>query len=84
MSTYKEIVYSVLDEIKSISDDSLFTEYHVIFLAEKYRTFLLKQRYSDIKKQIPESNYQTIRLDLIEVPAISGESCEGGSYLRSK
>ena len=84
MSTYKEIVYSVLDEIKSISDDSLFTEDHVIFLAEKYRTFLLKQRYSDIKKQIPESNYQTICLDLIEVPAISGESCEGGSYLRSK
>lgn len=81
MSTYKEIVYSVLDEIKSISDDSLFTEDHVIFLAEKYRTFLLKQRYSDIKKQIPESNYQTICLDLIEVP---GESCEGGSYLRSK
>ena len=51
MSTYKEIVYSVLDEIKSISDDSLFTEDHVIFLAGKLRTFLLKQRYSDIKKQ---------------------------------
>lgn len=84
MSTYKEIVYSVLDEIKSISDDSFFTEDHVIFLAGKYRTFLLKQRYSDIKKQIPESNYQTICLDLIEVPAISGEPCEGGSYLRSK
>lgn len=49
-----------------------------------YRGFLLKQRYSDIKKQIPESNYQTICLDLIEVPAISGEPCEGGSYLRSK
>ena len=84
MSTYREIVYSVLDEIKSTNDDSFFTEDHVIFLAGKYRTFLLKQRYSDIKKQIPESNYQTICLDLIEVPAISGKPCEGGSYLRSK
>lgn len=80
---YKEIVYMVLDEIKNNSDDSFFTEDHVIFLAGKYRAFLLKQRYSDIKKPIPESNYQTICLDLIEVPAISGEPCEGGSYLRS-
>ena len=82
--TYREIVYMILDEIKSVSDDAFFTEDHVIFLAGKIRTFLLKQRYSDIKKQIPESNYQTICLDLIEVPAISGEPCEGGSYLRSK
>lgn len=82
--TYREIVYMILDEIKSVSDDAFFTEDHVIFLAGKLRAFLLKQRYSDVKKQIPESNYQTICLDLIEVPAISGEPCEGGSYLRSK
>lgn len=82
--TYREIVYMILDEIKSVSDDAFFTEDHVIFLAGKLRTFLLKQRYSDVKKQIPESNYQTICLDLIQVPAISGDSCEGGAYLRSK
>lgn len=82
--TWREAVYIVLDEIKSTSDDSTYTEEHVMFLLAKYRVFLLKQRYSDIKKQIPESNYQTICLDLIEVPAISGEPCEGGSYLRSK
>ena len=84
MSTYKELVYMCLDELKLYSDDALYTEEHIMFLLGKYRTFLLKQRYSDIKKQIPESNYQTICLDLIEVPAISGEPCEGGSYLRSK
>lgn len=84
MSTYKELTYMVLDELKLYSDDALYTEEHVIFLLSKYRAFLLKQRYSDVKKQIPESNYQTICLDLIEVPAISGEPCEGGSYLRSK
>jgi hypothetical protein len=74
----------VLDELKLISDDATFTEEHIIFLLNNYRTFILKQRYDDIRKQIPESNYQTICLDLIEVPAIAGEPCEGGSYLRSK
>lgn len=85
MSTYKELVYLVLDELKLHSDDALFTEDHIIFLADKYRTFLLKQRYSDVKKQIPESNYQTICLDLIEVPAMAGAPCEleYSSYLRS-
>lgn len=84
MSTYKELVYMCLDELKLYSDDALYTEEHIMFLLGKYRTFLIKQRYSDVKKQIPESNYQTICLDLIEVPTISGEPCEGGSYLRSK
>ena len=84
MSTYKELIYMCLDELKLYSDDASYTEEHVMFLLDKYRAFLLKQRYSDVKKQIPESNYQTICLDLIEVPAISGEPCEGGSYLRSK
>lgn len=84
MSTYRQIVYMVLDQLKLISDDASYTEEHVLFLASNYRSFLLKQKYADIKKQIPESNYQTICLDLIEVPAIAGEPCEGGSYLRSK
>lgn len=83
--TYREIVYMVLDELKLMSDDANFNEDHIAFLCGKYRSFLLKQRYyTDIKKAISESNYQTICLDLIEVPAISGEVCEGGSYLRSK
>lgn len=83
--TYNEIVYMILDELKGTSDDFSFNEDHIAFLCGKYRAFLLKQRYySDVKKAIAESNYQTVCLDLIEVPAISGEPCEGGSYLRSK
>lgn len=81
--TYKELIYMCLDELKLISDDALFTEEHVLFLLNKYRIFLLKQRYSDIKKPIPESNYQTICLDLTQVPAITGDLCDGGFYLRS-
>ena len=81
---YKDIVYMVLDEIKSTSDDAFFTEEHVLLLVNNYRNFILKQRYSDIKKPIPESNYQTICLNLIQVPAIAGVPCEGSTFLRSK
>ena len=84
MSKYKELVYMVLDELKLLSDDSQITEDHVIFLLSKYRSLILRKTYSDIRKQVPLDNYQTICLDLIQVPAISGEPCEGGVYLRSK
>lgn len=81
--TYKELIYMVLDEIKSTSDDSFFTEEHVLFLIGKYRAFLLKQRYADIKKPIPESNYQTVCLNLSQVSAIPDEPCLG-TYLKSE
>jgi len=84
MSTYRELVYMCLDEIKGMSDDYSFTEEHIMFQLDKFRGLILKQRYSDVRKIIPDSNYQTICLDLIEVPAIAGVPCSGGSYLRSK
>lgn len=84
MTTWRQIVYMVLDELKITSDDAVFTEEHVIFLLGKYRGMLLKQQYKDVKKEIPESNFQTLCLDLIQVPAIAGEPCEGGTYLRSE
>ena len=77
--TYREIVYACLDILKLTSDDSLYTEGHIIFLANKARTLLLKQRYSDIKKRIPESNYQTICLDLEKVQNIQDLECKGSS-----
>ena len=83
-TTYRELVYLVLDELKLSADDAYFTEEHVVFLLGKYRGLLLKQQYKDVKKEIPESNFQTLCLDLIQVPAITGEPCEGGTYLRSK
>lgn len=83
MSTYRELVYMVLDELKLISDDSHFQEEHVLFLLDKYRSFILKQRYSDIRKEIPESNYQTICVDLKQVNAIDGTPCTGADYMKS-
>lgn len=82
--TYREVTYLILDLLKQSSDDSYYTQEHILFLVSKIRSAILKQTYSNIKKEIPESNYQTICLDLKEVPAIAGEPCEGGSYLRSQ
>lgn len=80
MSKYNEIAYQILDELKLVSDDSHFQIEHILFLMDKFRSFLLKQRYSDIKKEIPESNFQTICLDL---EFEQGDDCESKGYLKS-
>lgn len=77
MATYRELVYMCLDSLKLRSDDSFIQQEHIIFLLDKYRAFLLKQRYSDVKKEIPESNYQTICLDLEKTQGIDGDDCSG-------
>lgn len=82
--TYREIIYMCLDQLKISSDDSYITTEHVLFLLSKIRALVLKQKYGDIRKEIPQSNYQTICLELDQTPAISGEPCEGGTYLKSK
>ena len=84
MTTYKELVNMVLDELKLLSDDSIFQPEHVLFLLDKYRGFLLKQRYSDVKKEIPESNFQTICVKLEKVPAYQDDNCGGNGYLKSE
>jgi len=69
-----EIVYYCLDAIKAFSDDASVNEEHILFLLGKYRGALLQQ-YHNIKKVIPESNYQIICLNLKEtehLPCISG------------
>lgn len=82
MKTYAQLVYLVLDELKLTSDDSLFNEEHVITLLSNYRAFILKQKYSDIRKEVPNTNYQTICLNLEEHEGIEGLPCEG-TYMRS-
>lgn len=67
MTTYRELVYMVLDELKAKSDDFYYTEDHIIFLLEKYRAFLLKQKYRTPKSVVLSSNYMhiTIKAPLI-------------------
>lgn len=83
----KEIVYMVLDLAKAAtSDDSFWTEDHVIFLLKKYRSFLIKKEQEKQRATTDiasEFEYQQICLDLEKVPAIDGEPCTGGYYLRT-
>lgn len=77
----------VLDLAKAAtSDDSFFTEEHVIFLLKKYRSFLIKKEIDKEKADTDiasEFEYQQICLDLEKVAAIDGSPCTGGYYLRT-
>lgn len=82
-----ELVYAILDLAKnSTSDDNFYTVEHIIFLAKKYRAFLIKKeqdRENASADIASEFEYQQICLDLEKVPAIDGEPCTGGYYLRT-
>ena len=83
----KDLVYAILDLAKaSTSDDSFYTEEHVLFLAKKYRSYLIKKEQDREKTTgdtASEFEYQQICLDLEKVPAIDGDPCTGGYYLRT-
>lgn len=83
MALYRDLIYMVSDEVKSISDDSIITEDHIKFLLQKYRAFLIFQKYKDIKKEIPTSAYQTICLDLEISRDLDGIVCANEKYLKS-
>jgi len=83
----KEIVFMCLDLAHAAtSDDSFFTEEHVVFLLKKYRSFLIKKEQEKQKATTDiasEFEYQQICLDLEKIPAIDGQPCTGGYYLRT-
>lgn len=85
--TIREITYMCLDLAKaSTSDDSFYTEEHVLFLLKKYRSFVIKKEQDKQKTSTDTSSefeYQQICLDLEKVAAIDGEACTGGYYLRT-
>ena len=65
--TLRELVFMCMDEVKLHSDDSFYTEDHLVFLLNKYRSFVLKKELEKENKQLSSSNGQTICLDLIEI-----------------
>ena len=65
--TLRELVFMCMDEAKLNSDDSFYTEDHVVFLLNKYRSFVLKKELEKENKQLSNTNSQTICLSLIEV-----------------
>lgn len=83
MSKLREIVYMVNDELKLDANDSFYTVDHFRAFADKFRATLLERRYRDVRRaDIPHANYQTLCLDLKEVPGLPGSDCSE-VYLRS-
>lgn len=83
MSTYREIVYMVLDELKEHSDDAYYTEDHIIYLVNNIRAALLEKKYPTNKKDISPENYIELCVDLEEDDLVDGSPCSG-IVLRSK
>lgn len=85
MATFREIVYMVLDILKEVSDDSYYTEEHVLFLASKYRALIIERKYSQSRNssfnEPSDENMQTICLDL-EPEELLPQNC-GGLWLKS-
>lgn len=83
MATLREITYLVNDELKLDSNDAFYTIEHFKFLAGKFRALLLERKYKDLRRgEVPHANYQTLCLDLKEVPGLPGSDCSE-VYLRS-
>lgn len=80
--TLRELVFMCMDEVKLNSDDAIYTEDHVVFLLNKYRSFVLKKELDKENKQLSSTNGQTICLDLIEIR--DEDSPCGGSMLRTE
>lgn len=68
MQTYRECVYMVFDELKLDSDDSRIEVEHIIFLLNKYRAILTKQRYGGTKRDVPLEYYQIWELGQLDLP----------------
>ena len=61
--TYREIVYAILDETKTISDDTLLENEHLIYIANKHRALLFTQKYKGKKVEIPFAWYQRLNVN---------------------
>lgn len=72
MSTYKELVFLVLDELKIKIDDSHFTPEHIVAILNKYRAAIIKQKYGgQIKRPIPLNCYQTLNVEMNPTSKVS-------------
>lgn len=79
--TYGELVFICKDLLKIISDDATFEDEHVVWLASRMRSLLVKKYYDTPKKPTPDSLYQTICLDLVYND--HSDICGVGDYLIS-
>lgn len=83
MNTYGEVIYIILDELKLISDDASFEEDHIIHLLHNYRSALLKQRYSDVRRDIALPNFQKLEVSLNAMTNLPTSTYGTSKYLKS-
>ena len=85
MATFREMVYMTLDILKERSDDSYYTEEHVLFLLSRMRALIIKRKLKGARNQAFESlsddNMQQICLTL-DTEAVTPDGCSG-VWLRS-
>lgn len=86
MSTYRQVTYLISDELKLASKDRYYELEHIVYLMDKYRAMILKQRYGDVRRDISESNFQGIPLaleDAYDYTVTNGQKLAGGEFLKS-
>lgn len=79
--TWRELVYMVLDALKIHSDDSKFTEEHVVFLLTKYRAYAINQKYLKSMEGVNNSNFQVLTLNIDSIT--NNYLCGNGNYAKS-
>ena len=77
MSTFREIVYMVLDQNKLSNDDSYIEPEHVLYIVSKLRAYLLTSKYQKMKSQLSNSNLQTI---IVQMEPLA-ETCCSDMYI---
>ncbi len=85
MATFGEVIYLALDLIKERSDDAYYTEEHMLFLAGKFRAYLLERKYAKSRNKafqtVSSENEQQICVEL-EPADLLPFGC-GGNWLKS-
>lgn len=77
MSTYRELIYMSKDLLKLKSDDSYYTNEHILFLLDKVRAVILEQKYKKNNSKIEDSNTQTICVELENKLLVDNILCSG-------
>lgn len=80
MSTFRELISMVIDELSLTSDDARFTEHHIAYMLSKYRSTIIAKRYEKDPTPPGAENYSEL---CIPVESFSPKRCSSGKYLKS-
>lgn len=75
--TKRELIYSIIEKLNALSDDSNITEELVSHLIDSKRAMIIKQQYSQKYWDLPVEITQELCVGLELVEKIDGFSCAG-------